>query len=135
MSNPYQPPNSNSVETTWWQWLRNCMRWPKVFRAGDPIIWCGVAFFVYPDEPSVLYAALPSSKVDEERMTALCNEAQRILPDFLHGHPKLHSLLRGRSMVVRMIDVYERIDEDKCNPVELHGAVDAALQRITSSPS
>ena len=76
------------------------------FAAGDAIICNGIAFFIDPGDPGVLYAASPSAEDSERRMNLIVAEVIRVLPNFLTDFPQLHPQLRGRKIAVRMISDY-----------------------------
>ncbi|NNE00444.1 MAG: hypothetical protein HKN47_24260 [Pirellulaceae bacterium] len=110
--NPYQSPRSVDAVDSWWTRLRRRLfrirvDRPPVFANGEAIICHGLAFFIDPDNASVLYAASPSSVHTPQRMNLVVAEAIRVLPTFLADHPKLHAQLRSRKLIVRLIDSYE----------------------------
>ncbi|TWU48525.1 hypothetical protein Poly51_44250 [Rubripirellula tenax] len=76
------------------------------FIDGQAIVFCGIAFFVDPDESSRLYAASPTATNTIERMQLITSEVIRHLPHFLAEHQNLHKFLQGRKIVVRMVESY-----------------------------
>jgi hypothetical protein len=133
LPNPYQSPTSFDQVETWWAKLRRYFRIrPAVrkvdFTQGDPIICCGIAFFIDPANATVAYAASPSAEVSEQRMNLVVSESLRALPLFLADHPELHACLRGRRLTIRLIDQYLDIPSRFQREVVLEaGFLDAVL--------
>lgn len=109
--NPYQSPQPADARETWWAALTRLLhvapatRTP-VFAGGDAVICDGIAFFIDPEDESVAYAASPSVEHGERRMNLVVSETVRVLPLFLKDHPEVHEQLRGRQLVVRLVDDY-----------------------------
>ncbi len=63
-------------------------------------------------------------------------EVLRVLPDFIVENPQLHASLRGRRLVVRMIDQYENLDIEKFARSDLGAAaVDTAIDTAMQTPA
>ena len=76
------------------------------FLAGEMVVLEGIAFYVDPNEPKLLYAASPSSEVTQQRLNLVVSEAVRMLPYFLAEHPDFTDSLRDRTLAVRLISGY-----------------------------
>lgn len=63
------------------------------FADGDACICNGIAFFIDPNDPHVLYAASPSAEDSERRMNLIIAEVIRVLPNFLTDFPQLHPIV------------------------------------------
>jgi hypothetical protein len=139
MPNPYQPPPPTDLHESWWQKLKRQLS-PKPrplssrFADDSVTLHYGVAFIVDHDDPDRLHAALPSSEATEQRMRRNVDEVLRVLPDFIAENPNLHALLRGRNLVVRMIQTYEDLSIEQFSRVELGSdVVDAAIEAATAA--
>lgn len=122
--NPFQSPVSADPPKSWWRKLAqqvtpNVLSSQRRFEDGQPEFFYGVVFFIDPAEPRFLHAALPSSEASDARMKRNVAEVVRVLPDFVQANPELHSLIRGRRVVVRMIELYAELDVEKYARVEL----------------
>lgn len=76
------------------------------FIQGYALIFEGIAFFVDPQNSSLLYAASPSEDESESRMNLIVSEVVRVLPTFVAEHSHLGSALVNRKLVIRMIRSY-----------------------------
>ena len=83
------------------------------FRRGEMVIVDGIAFYLDPKDSSVLFAASPSAKTTDERMSLVVTESIRVLPQLFLRRPILKRLVRGRTLVVRLVGSY----------AETHGTV------------
>lgn len=122
--NPYQPPDFQEGSRSIWTMLAELFSSgeqiaKRRFIEGYAILFQGVAFFVYPKEPTVLYAASPSSVTTESRMNLIVVEVVRLLPEFLAAYPNLQDVVANRKVVVRMIGSYDRIQAEFLREVEL----------------
>jgi hypothetical protein len=126
--NPYQSPAAVDAIEGWWSrfWKRlrpvPARREPQ-FEKGEALLCYGVAYLIELNDPSTLHAALPSSEATQERMERLVAEAVRVLPLFLATHPKVHPLLRGRRLCVRMIEIYTDLSMERMPRVTLDSDV------------
>jgi hypothetical protein len=77
-----------------------------VFADGQAFVCEGIAFFIDPANPLVAYAASPSTDHSSLRMNLIVSEAVRVLPLFLADHPEVREPLRGRKLIVRMVNSY-----------------------------
>ncbi|MGB7325986.1 MAG: hypothetical protein WBD31_14020 [Rubripirellula sp.] len=128
LPNPYQPPALIDETPSWWGRIRTLFRvGPKVvslvqtasFSKGDAIIYDGISFFVDPGDRKILFAASPSSDHSDQRMDLITAEVMRVLPGFLGEYPSLQRRLRGRKLMVRMIESYQsrQVDYVRQSPV------------------
>tara|TARA_A100000171_G_scaffold35246_1_gene33766 strand:+ start:199 stop:555 length:357 start_codon:yes stop_codon:yes gene_type:complete len=76
------------------------------FSRGGLLIVDGIAFYLDPKDTSIAFAASPSTTHTNERMNLIVAEAIRVLPMLLAESPSLTQILRGRKLVVRMLDDY-----------------------------
>lgn len=115
--NPYDSPQGIEVEPkTWWETLLSVFQpqpdagdMPPLarFLAGEPAIHYGVVFRVDPADRKTLYAALPLTAVDDDKLVHRhVAEAVRVLHVVLQRHPSLKPVLLGRVLVVSFIDQY-----------------------------
>lgn len=135
--NPYQSPPAVDRHETWWTKLRGVLRFESptrtpAFPSGDAIICCGIAYFIDPELPSVLYASSPSSELGQERMNLVVAESIRFLPIFLAEHPELHPLIRGRKLTVQIASSYSSIKSNVLRDVQLEWEIVDAV--LTTSP-
>ncbi|MCO8125170.1 hypothetical protein NHH03_25765 [Stieleria sp. TO1_6] len=126
--NPYQAPTSIQPEASWWEKLRQRFftgRLPHVpnFLGGDAILFEGIAYFIDPNEPAVIYAASPSTDQSDQRMQLICAEAICLLPAFVGDYPELQSTIHGRKLTVRMIDRYADKQSEYQRQMEMNTAV------------
>lgn len=109
--NPYQPPatvlHSPSRLSRIARLLR-CFPWTASSRllSGELVIFDGIAFYLDPDDSSAIFAASPSATNTTERMNLIVAESIRALPLFLAESSRLTRILRGRKLIVRMLDAY-----------------------------
>ncbi|WP_417737355.1 hypothetical protein [Rosistilla oblonga] len=109
--NPYQPPRpvvpADSRLSRFVKFLRR-FPWTTSSRllGGGLVIIDGIAFYLDPSDSSVVFAASPSATNTNERMNLIVAEAVRVLPILLAESSSLTRILRGRKMVVRMLDDY-----------------------------
>lgn len=68
----------------------------------------GIAFYIAPNNLANMFAASPSATANGKRMNLVVAETIRVLPIFLTNYPRLHSIMRGRTLVVRMIENYDK---------------------------
>lgn len=105
-ANPYLPPKGTDDRSGWWSRLRALFQRPETrsekFARGELIVCNGIAFFIEPDDITIVYAASPSSDFSERRMNLIVSEVIRVLPLFLAEHPDLHPHLRGRRLTIGM---------------------------------
>ncbi|GAB5403925.1 MAG: hypothetical protein Aurels2KO_21560 [Aureliella sp.] len=109
--NPYRPSHSDDASLSILDLIRYLFsskeqRGRARFARGYVILFEGIAFFVDPQNPSVLYAASPSQDFSDKRMNLIIAEVARLAPEFMGAYPYLNSLLVGRSIVVRLIEKY-----------------------------
>ncbi|TWT76753.1 hypothetical protein CA13_72510 [Planctomycetes bacterium CA13] len=126
--NPYQPPNDVDPYENWWSKLRKHFQHapvkpPPNFAEGHAIICDGLAFFIDPDDASVLYAASPSVNTSDERMDLIVREAVRVLPIFLADYPAVLPIILGRKLIVRMIRRYQDKQAEYIRQVQLDAKV------------
>ncbi|MCR9210141.1 MULTISPECIES: hypothetical protein [Rhodopirellula] len=111
MLNPYQPPATvaapHSRLSRFARFLR-CFPWTTTSRliSGELVIIDGIAFYLDPDDLSVVFAASPSATNTTERMNLIVAESIRVLPLFLAESSSLTRILRGRKLIVRMLGDY-----------------------------
>ncbi len=111
MLNPYQPPATvaatHSRLSRFARFLR-CFPWTTTSRliSGELVIIDGIAFYLDPDDASVVFAASPSATNTTERMNLIVAESIRVLPLFLAESSSLTRVLRGRRLIVRMLGDY-----------------------------
>tara|TARA_A100000171_G_scaffold44516_1_gene47418 strand:- start:332 stop:643 length:312 start_codon:yes stop_codon:yes gene_type:complete len=74
--------------------------------SGELVIIDGIAFYLDPDDLSVVFAASPSATNTTERMNLIVAESIRVLPLFLAESSSLTRILRGRKLIVRMLGDY-----------------------------
>ena len=116
--NPYQAPWTDEYSETWWSKIRNLFRLVIAesqlgFESGGKVITEGIAFyldtdrFVGDDKSVCLCAASPSTVFTDKRMNFVVAEAIRVFPFFINENPHLKRWLRGRRLVVRLIESYD----------------------------
>lgn len=111
MLNPYQPPATVAAPhdrlSRFARFLR-CFPWTTTSRliSGELVIIDGIAFYLDPDDSSVVFAASPSATNTTERMNLIVAESIRVLPLFLAESSSLTRILRGRKLIVRMLGDY-----------------------------
>lgn len=98
------------------------------FRRGDIVIVYGIAFYIDPDNASVLFAASPSTKNTDDRMDLVVAESIRALPYLFSRRPGLERLIRGRILIVRLVESYAEIRGSVLREYSLDW--DTATQRI-----
>jgi len=135
--NPYQTPTATERPSRGW-WIRLRAWWHRGqqlarsgprFDRGEAILFEGIAFFLDPDDADTLHAATPSSVATEPRMRLVVNEVAYTLHVFLAENPHTHPWLRGRRLVVRLVESYEDLRTEIYPPVDLGTApVERALE-------
>ena len=68
------------------------------FAAGQSILFEGVAFFVDPDDPKVLHAAIALRQNEPELVRRSVREVNRLFAEFALLRPDLSDLFHGRQM-------------------------------------
>ncbi|WP_345319783.1 hypothetical protein [Novipirellula rosea] len=109
--NPYHPPTPvASTHNRISRFIELVRRFPWTtssrFSRGELVIVDGIAFYLDPDDSSIAFAASPSATNTNERMNLIISETIRVLPTLLTDSPSLTRILRGRRLVVRMLNEY-----------------------------
>ena len=109
--NPYQPPATVVVgQSRLARFIRFLRRFPWTkssrFLRGELVIMDGIAFYLDPNDSSLVFAASPSGTNTNERMNLIVAEVIRVLPHLLADYSSLVRILRGLKLVVRMLDGY-----------------------------
>ena len=79
------------------------------FSKGHEIIVEGIAFYLEPENPQMVFGASPSTTTTSNRIELVVSEVQRILPDFMSQHCDLRYHFQTRQLAIRLIDDYESV--------------------------
>lgn len=140
--NPYQTPTSIERPANgwwirlraWWHRGRQMTRPAPQFDRGEAILCEGIAFFLDPDDTETLHAATPPSLATEPRMRLVVNEVAYTLHVFLAENPHTHSCVRGRRLVVRLVESYDDLRTEIYPPVDLGTApVERAVENCRAT--
>jgi len=115
-ANPYRPPRWEDEDGGVWWRLQNLFasvvrfagpKWggPK-FSHGDAVICQGIAFFIDPAQPGLLFATTPSVQTNDRRLEFIRAEVEQVLPNFQKDFPELCPVIAGRRVVVGIIERY-----------------------------
>ena len=83
------------------------------FAAGQSILFEGVAFFVDPDDPKVLHAAIALRQNEPELVQRSVREVNRLFAEFALLRSDLSDLFHGRRMEIRFLDTYRDYASEK----------------------